>query len=157
MKIKIQNPLEEHVTYEFSIPQRILDNPGLDQDLKDLLEMSLNETSTYWIKISNNHWDHLVMTLGIKETSESYSEDFEYNFYINGSEGHLTAYPTNIGWSILLFCPEDAPLTTKTLLKMFEESEAVMVWKGLHHMLDANHGGFDHPSVIDIASLIIFG
>ncbi len=123
--------------------------------LRDLFELSVQYTTYYFCKISNNHFDYLREALHITEVDSTV-----YNFYIDHSEGYLWAYQTKAGWSIII--QDESPDSTinpnSLLLKILNTNTLPFVRNGLWSMLDPNVGGLDSQTAcLNIANEIIYG
>lgn len=131
-------------------PPAFSEDPGY---FKETLQDSLGYENWVFAKISFNHWDHLKQKLDFKEIPD---EKYAYNFYIDGIEGYLNAYETEIGWSLIINQHTRCNDIHGRLTSMIENSTMNFIHKGLWTALDGNYGGQDHLAAYYIAQTIMY-
>lgn len=147
--LTIQNTLTGE-DYTFWMNNKFLPTFSEEPDLfKETLQESLGYESWVFAKISFNHWNHLKQKLGFIDIPE---EEYMYNFYMDGIEGYLHAYETEIGWSLII----SQYGINHNLIHMLEQSTMNFVREGLWTALDSNHGGQDSLAAYHIVQSIMF-
>jgi hypothetical protein len=147
----------------------IMENLEAYRDLLQTLVESYNNDTEDIILIkgiSKNHFDYLTETFNIVPVPGGDDYEYQYNFYYNHAEGHITAYGKSVldhtGAEIDKYTFYDLILFTNNggvERKFFNEviKGNIPYTKGLARFIDHNYGGTFSKETLQIISEIIFG